>query len=69
MRCQSRKHKIIQKETRMEELMAIKNLLDRYKNNILNVRIGATDFCGLYGIRRSIDTTVYDIAGIKRLYF
>ncbi|MEH7500521.1 HpcH/HpaI aldolase/citrate lyase family protein [Neobacillus drentensis] len=57
--------KVIQKETRMEELMSIKNLLDRYKDNILNVRIGATDFCGLYGIRRSADTTVYDIAVLR----
>jgi citrate lyase beta subunit len=57
--------KVIQKETRMEELMSIKDLLDRYKENILNVRIGATDFCGLYGIRRSADTTVYDIAVLR----
>ncbi|MFP7297944.1 HpcH/HpaI aldolase/citrate lyase family protein [Neobacillus niacini] len=57
--------KIIQKETRMTELMAIKQLLDRYKNNILNVRIGATDFSGLYGIRRSVDTTVYEIAVLR----
>ncbi|MDR6122676.1 citrate lyase beta subunit [Bacillus sp. SLBN-46] len=56
---------VIQKETRMEELMNIKHLLDRYKDNILNVRIGATDFCGLYGIRRSADTTVYDIAVLR----
>jgi citrate lyase beta subunit len=52
--------KIIHKETRMKELMAIKRLLDRYKENILNIRIGATDFCGLYGIRRSVDNTVYN---------
>jgi citrate lyase beta subunit len=57
--------KIIQKETRMGELMAIKHLLDHYKNNILNIRIGATDFCGLYGIRRSVDTSVYEIAVLR----
>jgi citrate lyase beta subunit len=57
--------KIIQKETRMEELMNTKHLLDRYKESILNVRIGATDFSGLYGIRRSADTTVYDIAVLR----
>jgi hypothetical protein len=57
--------KIIQKETRMTELMEVKHLLDHYKNNILNVRIGATDFCGLYGIRRGVDTTVYDIAVLR----
>lgn len=57
--------KIIQQETRSEELMSIKTLLDCYKDIILNVRIGATDFCGLYGIRRSADTTVYDIAVLR----
>jgi citrate lyase beta subunit len=58
-------NKVIQKETRMTELMGIKQLLDRYKDNILNIRIGATDFCGLYGIRRSVDTTVYEIAVLR----
>ncbi|MEH7335926.1 HpcH/HpaI aldolase/citrate lyase family protein [Neobacillus drentensis] len=57
--------KVIQKETRMEELLSIKQQVDRYKENVLNIRIGATDFCGLYGIRRSADTTVYDIAVLR----
>jgi citrate lyase beta subunit len=56
---------VIHKETRLEELMKIKHLLDKNKRNILNVRIGATDFSGLYGIRRSADTTVYDIAVVR----
>ena len=49
----------------MKELSQIKQLLDEYKENILNVRIGATDFSGIYGIRRSADTTVYDIAILR----
>ncbi|MEH7117088.1 HpcH/HpaI aldolase/citrate lyase family protein [Neobacillus vireti] len=57
--------KVIQKETRMDELLKIKHLLDHYRDTILNVRIGATDFCGLYGIRRNLDTTVYDIAVLR----
>ena len=57
--------KILHKETRMEELFAIKRLLDQYRERVLNVRIGATDFCGLYGMRRNSDTTVYDIAVIR----
>ncbi|WNS73921.1 HpcH/HpaI aldolase/citrate lyase family protein [Bacillus sp. DTU_2020_1000418_1_SI_GHA_SEK_038] len=57
--------KVIEKETRLDELMAIKNLVDQYEDLILNIRIGATDFCGLYGIRRNSDTTVYDIAVIR----
>lgn len=56
---------IIYNETRMGELVAIKNCLDEYKELILNVRIGATDFSGLFGIRRSPDTTVYEIAVIR----
>jgi citrate lyase beta subunit len=57
--------KVIQKETRVEELINIKQLIDQYRDNILNIRIGATDFCGLYGIRRSADTTAYEIAVLR----
>ncbi|MFE8695792.1 HpcH/HpaI aldolase/citrate lyase family protein [Cytobacillus sp. FJAT-53684] len=57
--------KVIEKETRLEELLSIKKLVDQYEDFILNIRIGATDFCGLYGIRRNSDTTVYDIAVIR----
>ncbi|MCM3566877.1 HpcH/HpaI aldolase/citrate lyase family protein [Neobacillus mesonae] len=57
--------KVIQKETRMKELLKIKQLADHYKDHVLNIRIGATDFCGLYGIRRSADTTVYEIAVLR----
>ncbi|MDQ0272019.1 HpcH/HpaI aldolase/citrate lyase family protein [Cytobacillus purgationiresistens] len=56
---------IIFKETRMNELILIKSILDDYYDLVLNVRMGATDFCGLYGIRRNTDTTVYDIAVIN----
>ena len=56
---------IIFKETRLETLVAIKSLLDTYSRYILNVRIGATDFCGLFGIRRKADTTIYDVAIIQ----
>lgn len=57
--------KVIEKETRLDELLSIKTLVDQYEEYILNIRIGATDFCGLYGIRRNSDTTVYDIAVIR----
>ncbi|CRK83839.1 HpcH/HpaI aldolase/citrate lyase family protein [Neobacillus massiliamazoniensis] len=56
---------VIHKETRIEELLKIKNLLNRFKDIILNIRIGATDFSGLYGIRRSTDTTVYEISVVR----
>ncbi|PLR98738.1 HpcH/HpaI aldolase/citrate lyase family protein [Bacillus sp. T33-2] len=56
---------IIYKESRMNELLGIKQLLDENYGNILNVRMGATDFCGLFGIRRSSDSTIYDITVIR----
>lgn len=56
---------IIYKEKRVDTLIDIKNSLDNYYDYILNVRIGATDFSGLYGIRRGSDTTIYDISVIR----
>lgn len=52
-------------ESRTENLMKIKELLDHYKDLVLNVRIGATDLSGLYGLRRSPEFTIYDIAVIR----
>ncbi|WP_245754874.1 HpcH/HpaI aldolase/citrate lyase family protein [Pelosinus propionicus] len=52
-------------ESRQKSLIEVKQLLDSYRNLILNVRIGATDFSGLFGLRRSPDMTIYDIAVIR----
>ncbi|KEK25196.1 HpcH/HpaI aldolase/citrate lyase family protein [Bacillus gaemokensis] len=56
---------IMYKETRIEALLAIKAILDSYRDSILNVRIGATDFSGIFSIRRNKDTTIYDISVIR----
>ena len=48
-------------ESRHQNLLEIKQLLDRYRQLVLNVRMGATDFSGLFGLRRSPDMTIYDI--------
>ncbi|MGW8440390.1 HpcH/HpaI aldolase/citrate lyase family protein [Paenibacillus sp. S33] len=57
--------KIIHRETRWNELLSIKEILDEYQEYVLNVRIGATDFSSLYGLRRSPDITIYEIAVIR----
>jgi len=57
--------KIIYRETRWKELLSIKEILDEYEEYVLNVRIGATDFSSLYGLRRSPDITIYEIAVIR----
>ena len=49
------------KETRLQELMAIKKICDNHKNLILNIRVGGTDFSSCFGVRRGINSTIYDI--------
>jgi citrate lyase beta subunit len=56
---------IIYKETRVKSLDNINRILDEYRELVLNIRIGATDFSSLFGIRRSCDVTIYDIAVIR----
>ena len=56
---------VIYQETRVQTLLHIKSILDAYKDYVLNVRIGATDFSSLFGLRRSPDMTIYDIIPIR----
>lgn len=53
------------KETRIEELIRIKNLLDEYKDIVLQVRVGATDFSSCFGVRRGVDYSIYDILTVR----
>lgn len=56
---------IIYKEHRLLELTRLKEVIEQYRELILNIRLGGTDLSGLYSIRRSIDTTVYDIMVVR----
>ncbi|WCF08367.1 HpcH/HpaI aldolase/citrate lyase family protein [Paenibacillus thiaminolyticus] len=56
---------VIYRESRSHTLLEIKQLLNEYKEYVLNVRIGATDFSSLFGLRRSPDMTIYDIGVIR----
>ena len=56
---------IIHKETRIVELNKIKNIIDYYSEYVLNIRLGGTDFSGIYGLRRGRDYTIYDLAVVK----
>lgn len=53
------------KETRMEQLLGIKRILDCYKPLVLNVRVGATDFSSCFGARRDVEYTIYDIMTVS----
>ncbi len=56
---------VMYKETRLSSMLAIKEVIDGFHTIVLNVRMGATDFSGLFGIRRSNDTTIYDIEVLR----
>ena len=53
------------KETRLQELLDIRDILMQYKDLILNVRTGATDISSCFGVRRGIDYSIYDIVTVK----
>lgn len=57
--------RVAYKETRLLELMAIKNVCDCHKKLILNVRVGGTDFSSCFGVRRGINYTIYDIMTVS----
>ncbi len=52
---------IIYKETRLQELINIKEVIEKYSDIILNIRVGGTDFSSKFGLRRSIDSSIYNI--------
>lgn len=56
---------VMNKETRQESLEKISGILNEYSDSVLNIRMGATDFSGMFGIRRGYDVTIYDIHVIR----
>ena len=53
------------KETRMYELTGIKKILDKYRGLVLQVRVGGTDFSSVFGVRRGVDYSIYDIMTVR----
>ena len=48
-------------ETRVDALLAMRRVVDKYRDHVLAVRVGATDLSSAYGLRRSRDLTIYDV--------
>ncbi|MBB1255156.1 HpcH/HpaI aldolase/citrate lyase family protein [Streptomyces alkaliterrae] len=48
-------------ETRAETLAGIRRAVTKYRDNVLALRLGVTDFCSAYGLRRTPDMTAYDV--------
>lgn len=53
------------RESRVKELIGIKEILDSYKDIILQIRVGATDFSSCFGVRRGVDYSIYDILTVR----
>ena len=58
---------VLYAESRVEELARLHALLHRDRRRVLAVRLGATDLCALYGLRRSPDLSIYDVKVISGL--
>ncbi|RFA16952.1 hypothetical protein B7R22_01195 [Subtercola boreus] len=52
---------MVHTETRTGALSAIVDVLQAHRDDILAVRIGATDLSSVFGLRRSRELTVYDV--------
>lgn len=51
--------------TRRETLAALRDAVDAHRDSILNIRVGGNDFCNLYGLRRSVRQTIYDLGVVR----
>ncbi|WP_055692624.1 HpcH/HpaI aldolase/citrate lyase family protein [Streptomyces prasinus] len=52
---------LLYRETRVETLEGILRAVDKYRDRVLALRLGVTDFCSPYGLRRGPDMTAYDL--------
>ncbi|MFH8987049.1 HpcH/HpaI aldolase/citrate lyase family protein [Streptomyces sp. NPDC017940] len=48
-------------ESRTETLAGIARTVDKYRDRVLALRLGVTDFCSAYGLRRPPHMTAYDV--------
>lgn len=54
-------------ESRTDMLRDVARLLAKHQDRVLAVRLGATDLCAAYGLRRPPDLTIYDVHPVAGL--
>ncbi|MFE7898387.1 HpcH/HpaI aldolase/citrate lyase family protein [Streptomyces sp. NPDC057424] len=52
---------LLYRESRVDTLEGISRAIDKYRDRVLALRLGVTDFCSSYGLRRGSDMTAYDV--------
>jgi citrate lyase beta subunit len=60
---------VLFRESRQESLVGASKILDKHRDSVLAVRIGATDLCAAYGIRRSPELTIYDVGPVADVIY
>lgn len=51
--------------TRVNALMRIKAILDPVRKQVINIRVGGNDFSNIFGLRRKVTQTIYDVGVIR----
>jgi citrate lyase beta subunit len=57
----------IYREIRIDTLQDVARLLDKHRDRVLAVRLGATDLSSAYGLRRPRELTIYDILPVAEV--
>lgn len=52
---------LVHRQSRSAQLRGIAELFSEHRDHVLAVRVGATDMCSTFGIRRDRDLTIYDV--------
>ncbi|MFF8968354.1 HpcH/HpaI aldolase/citrate lyase family protein [Streptomyces sp. NPDC014995] len=52
---------LMYRESRVDALEGIARSVEKYRSRVLALRLGVTDFCSSYGLRRAPDMTAYDV--------
>lgn len=48
-------------------LIELKNILESVQDYILNIRVGVNDLSNIYGLRRNVHCTIYDIGVVRNI--
>lgn len=52
-------------QNRIDNLVQIREALIQIKDEVLNVRVGGADFCNIFGIRRKVNQSIWDIRTVS----
>ena len=56
---------IAYRESRTKELQLLAELIAPYRDLLLNIRVGGTDFSAIFGVRRGMNISIYEILTVR----